>query len=121
MAFPGPASSAAPAALLLAADGRVLAGAGSAAALWPGAALVGRPVAELFRFELEADDPAFLAAQWEALQAAATAGTVRLATRVGLTLGGEVEFSLSAGPASGTWLALLLPAGTPSALAPATE
>lgn len=119
MASPGPASSAAPAALLLAADGRILAGAGSAAGLWPGITLVGRRVAELFRFELEAEDPAFLAAQWEALQAAATAGTLRLATRVGGTSGGEVEFSLSAGPAPGTWLALLLPAGEAPAAAPA--
>ncbi|MBM3841758.1 MAG: response regulator [Verrucomicrobia bacterium] len=116
-----PRSSATPAALLVAADGRVLTAAGATAAFWPGAALAGRPVAELFRFELEADDPAFQAAQWEALQTAARAGSVRLATRGGDRSGGEVDFSLAAGPAAGTWLALLLPAGATDAPSPAAE
>ena len=114
---PSPASVA-PAALLLAADGRILSAAGGAAARWPDRPLVGRPVAELFRFELEADDPAFLAAQWDALEAAAQAGAVRLAPRRGEGSGGEVDLTLAPGPAPGTWLALLLPAGAPPDSAP---
>ena len=121
MASSGPDPAAAPTALLLAADGGVLAVAGPTAALWPGATLVGRQIAELFRFELETDDPAFLAAQWEALQAAAPAGAVRLATRLGHTSAGEVDCTFTPGPAPGTWLALLLPASPRPASAPAVE
>ncbi|MFZ9839711.1 MAG: PAS domain-containing protein [Opitutaceae bacterium] len=108
-----PSASATPGALLLAADGRILAAAGAAVPWWPGKDLAGSPVAALFRFELEADDPSFLAAQWEALQAAALAGAVRLTTRGGDGSCREVECTLAPGPAPETWLALLLPVGAP--------
>jgi two-component system cell cycle sensor histidine kinase/response regulator CckA len=115
--------SAGPAVLSLDGAGRVTAANASARTLWQAGdtELIGEPFAALFVFEVTAQDPEILVAQWEVLVSAAAAGPVALQAqpREGAPLPVQVHLEAATGSSAG-YLAVVTAAPAPAATAATT-